>query len=58
MDEDIRNGLSSDVCARRIVKAIKAMKREVYIGKESYAVYLNRFMPGLFNRIVRRRGIK
>jgi len=58
LDKDIRNGIPSDVCARRIVKAIKAMKREVYIGKESYAVYLNRFLPGLFSRLVRHRRIK
>jgi short-subunit dehydrogenase len=58
LEDDIRNGIPSDVCAQRIIAAIKAQKREVYIGKENYAVYLNRFMPGLFSRLVRRRRVK
>ncbi len=54
MDEDIRRGISSDVCARKVVRAIKARKREVYVGgKERWAVYFERYMPGLFNRLVR-----
>jgi short-subunit dehydrogenase len=54
MDEEIRNGIPSDVCARQILRAIKARKREVYIGgKERWAVYLNRYFPGLFSRLVR-----
>ena len=55
MDDDIRNGISSDECARQILEAIKRRKREVYIGgKERWSVYLNRFLPGLFSRLVRR----
>lgn len=56
MDEEIRNGMASDVCARKIVRAIEARQREVYIGgKERLAVYLHRFLPGLFSRAIRRR---
>jgi dehydrogenase/reductase SDR family protein 7B len=55
MDEDIRNGIPSDVCAHKILRAIKRGKREVYIGgKERWSVYLNRYFPGLFSRLVRR----
>jgi short-subunit dehydrogenase len=55
MDEDIRNGISSEECARQILKAIKRRKREVYIGgKERWSVYLNRYLPSLFSRLVRR----
>jgi short-subunit dehydrogenase len=54
IDEDIRNGISSEECAGKILGAIKARKREVYIGgKERWAVYLNRYWPGLFSRIIR-----
>jgi short-subunit dehydrogenase len=59
MDEDIRNGISSEVCAGKILHAIQAGKREVYIGgKECWAVYLNRYLPGLFSRLIRRRHLK
>jgi short-subunit dehydrogenase len=55
MDEDIRHGLSPQECARRIARAIEHRRREAYIGhKERYAVYLNRFAPGLFSRIIRK----
>jgi len=55
MDEDIRRGLPPQECARRVVRAIERRRREVYIGhKERYAVYLSRFAPGLFSRIIRR----
>jgi short-subunit dehydrogenase len=59
MDEDIRNGIGSDVCASKILDSIKARKREVYIGgKERWAVYLNRYLPGLFSRLMRSRKLK
>lgn len=58
MDKDISKGLDSDVCARRIADAIEARKREVYLGRQRFAVYLNRFLPGLFSVLVRRRAPK
>jgi short-subunit dehydrogenase len=59
MDEAIRHGMSSEECARKTLNAIRARKREVYIGgKERWAVYLNRHLPGLFSRLVRRRQQK
>jgi short-subunit dehydrogenase len=59
MDDDIRHGISGDVCARKILRAIKARRREVYIGgKERWAVYLNRYLPGFFSRLVRQHSLK
>jgi short-subunit dehydrogenase len=59
MDQDVRNGLPSDVCAGKILAAIKSRKREVYIGgKERWSVYVNRYLPELFSRLVRRRKLK
>lgn len=59
MDENIRNGIPSDVCARKILRAVKSRKREAYIGgKERWAVYLSRYLPGLFSRLIRDHKIK
>lgn len=55
MDDAQANGMSSDECARQIIKAITSGKEEAYIGgKETYAVLFKRMFPGLFSKIVRR----
>ncbi len=43
-----------------LVKAIEKQKREVYVGgfKEVTAAYLQRYLPGLFARIVRVAKVK
>lgn len=54
MDEATNKGLSPEQCARKILRAIRKQKAEVYIGgKEILAVYLNRFWPGLLRRMLR-----
>ena len=55
MDSATGDGLDPRVVAKKIIKAIEGNKREVYIGglKEVSAVYLHRYLPGLFARIVR-----
>lgn len=59
MDELIDGGMSSEECATRIVRAIERRRREVYIGrKEKLALYLSRFMPGLFSRLMQRTKLK
>jgi short-subunit dehydrogenase len=58
MDTVIAEGLPSDVCARRIVRAIERRSAEAYIGKERFAVYLNRFTPRLFRRLIRKTRLK
>jgi short-subunit dehydrogenase len=59
LDKEIKNGLPSDECARRIVRAIERRRREVYIArKERLAVYFSRYAPGLFHRVIRATKLK
>ncbi len=59
MDEAQAKGMSAEKCARKIVSAIKRQKREVYIGgKEVYGVYLKRFFPALFARVLRKAKVR
>jgi len=54
MDQAQDQGMSPEACAEGIFKALIKKKEEVYIGgKEILAVYLKRFLPGLFSRILR-----
>lgn len=58
MDAGQAAGISPEECARRCMPAIRKGKGEQLIGgKECGGVYLNRIWPGLFRRILRRRGI-
>lgn len=55
MDDAQANGMTADACADEIVKAITAKKEEVYVGgRETKAVLLKRFLPGLFSKKVRK----
>lgn len=55
MDEAQFKGKPADWCARKIVSAIEREKEEVYIGgREIFAVYMKRFFPRLFSRIIRK----
>lgn len=59
MDDAQANGMPADKFARKMISAIKRNKREVYIGgKEVYGVYLKRFFPALFARIVRKARVR
>lgn len=53
VDETHKRGISPDVCAKKILRAIKKQKREVYIGKEAYAVYVKRFFPAIFAKLIK-----
>lgn len=54
MDDAQEHGMRAEVCAEKILKAWSKGKAEAYIGgKETYAIYLKRFFPRLFARIVR-----
>jgi short-subunit dehydrogenase len=54
MDQAQDQGMSPESCAEEIFTALIKKKEEVYIGgKETFAVYLKRFLPGLFSRILR-----
>jgi short-subunit dehydrogenase len=55
MDSAQAGGMSPDACAAKIVAAVEKGRPEVYIGgKELLGIYLNRFVPGLFRRIIRK----
>ncbi len=56
MDQAQANGMTADECARQIILAIRREKEEVYIGglKEKGGIYLKRYFPGLFSRMVRK----
>lgn len=54
LDAGQKGGVSSQVAAAKIVKAIARRKREVLVGKtELWMVYIKRFFPGLCARIAR-----
>jgi short-subunit dehydrogenase len=54
-DDTHEQGMHPDKFARKMIRAIENKKREVYIGgtKEVFAIYLDRYFPGLFSKIVR-----
>ncbi|MCW3071796.1 MAG: Short-chain dehydrogenase [Bacteroidetes bacterium] len=55
MDESTEKGLSAEECAAQILNAIKTNKEEVLIGgKELKAVWMKRFFPNLFSKMIRK----
>ena len=48
------SGISAEKCAVVIVNAVARDREEIYVGREAYAIYVKRFLPWLFSRIVRR----
>lgn len=53
MDAGQANGMPADECAAQIVKAIKKNRKEVLVGKkELLMVYIRRFCPALFYKLV------
>lgn len=57
MDSGQANGMSADQCARQILKGILRDKEEIYVGKkDKYVVYVKRFFPGVFSKMVGRSG--
>ena len=59
MDNAQDNGLSPEYVANRIIRSIEKDKLEVYIGglKEVAGIYLKRFLPSLFARVVRKTNV-
>jgi len=55
MDETIAKGMPAEVCARHILNALHKRKEEVSIARyEKIALYLKRFTPGLFSKLIRK----
>jgi short-subunit dehydrogenase len=56
MDDNQAKGMSAEDCANRILKAIDAKKEEVFFGgKEKYGVYIKRFFPKYFSKMMKKR---
>lgn len=60
MDTATSRGMAPDKLVRLALKAIAQKKEEVYIGgiREVMAVYLKRFFPFIFSRIVRKANVR
>jgi short-subunit dehydrogenase len=57
MDHNQETGMSAELCAQKIIRAIDKKKREVLIGnKEIWAVYIKRYCPWLFWRIIKKQS--
>jgi short-subunit dehydrogenase len=53
MDDNQANGISPEECARKTLIAVAANKQEALIGgKEVVGVYLKRFVPGIFSKMI------
>lgn len=58
MDAAQGAGMDVNLFARKMYKAIYSKKEEVYIGgSEVMGVYLKRFLPGLFSKIIRKKKV-
>ena len=57
MDESHVNAMSAESCAKKILLGIKNDKEELFIGgNEILMVYIKRFFPKLFGKIVRKQS--
>ncbi len=55
MDNNQKNGMAPETCAKKIVKAIDKGKHEVLVGrKELLLVYIRRFLPALYYKMARK----
>jgi short-subunit dehydrogenase len=55
MDSNQANGISSEECARQILAGIAAEKNEFGVGgKELRALFLHRYFPKLFRKILKK----
>ncbi|WP_254154965.1 SDR family oxidoreductase [Chryseosolibacter indicus] len=59
MDDAQYKGKPAEWCARKIVAAVEKDKEEVYIGgREVFGVYIKRFFPKLFSRVIRNVAVR
>lgn len=59
MDDAQANGMPAEVCAQKIIRGIESNKNELLIGgKETLGVYIKRFFPGMFSRIIRKTKVR
>lgn len=54
MDDAQKKGMPAEVCAKKIIKGIVKERNELLIGgRETLGVYVKRFLPNLFAKIIR-----
>jgi len=59
MDDAQANGMLPEVLARKILRAIESGKEEAYFGgKEVLGVYLKRFFPAYFSKVLRKAKVR
>lgn len=57
MDSGQARGMPVEQCAAQILRALSRGKEEIYVGnRDKYIVYLKRFFPGIFSRVIARSG--
>jgi hypothetical protein len=55
MDEAQEAGIAPDECAKRMVKAVQQGRDQVIIaGREGAGIYLKRWSPALYRRLIRK----
>ena len=53
MDHGQENGITAETCARKIIKAVRKNKKEIYIGKKDLLmIYFKRYIPWLYYKLV------
>jgi len=53
MDHGQAGGITAETCARKIIKAVRKNKKEVYIGKKDLLmIYFKRYIPWLYYLLV------
>lgn len=59
MDNNQAGGLPPEVCAYKILEGVEAGKKEFGVGgKEILGLYVRRFFPNMFEKILRKRSAK
>ncbi len=59
LDTKQKNGMTAEVCAKKIIHSIHKKKKEVLIGNgEQIIVYIKRFFPALFYFIIKKQNPK
>ena len=59
MDKAIADGIPASECAKRILSGVMRSEEEIYVGgKELRAVWIKRFFPGLFSRLIRKQKVE
>ncbi len=59
MDDAQENGMTAEQCAKKIIRGVEKEQNELLMGgKETLAVYIKRFFPGMFAKIIRKAKVR